>query len=101
MNWLRTCTGLDDIQLRHLGSAEQLEERGAPRLARLAAGIGGLAVGAARPLIEPIVEISFVDLVDVVFDLFGFVHSLIGYDDSFTMRFQEIMDPAPFEPPRK
>ena len=47
MNWLRTCTGLDDIQLRHLGSAEQLEERGAPRLARLAAGIGGLAVGAA------------------------------------------------------
>lgn len=45
--WLRKFAGLDEPQLRHLGSAEQLEERGAPRLARLAAGMGGLFIAAA------------------------------------------------------
>ena len=41
---LRRLAGLDEPQLRYLGAAEQLEERGAPRLARLAAGVGGLFV---------------------------------------------------------
>lgn len=47
MSMLRRLAGLDEAQLRYLGSAEQLEERGAPRLARLAAGLGGLFVIAA------------------------------------------------------
>lgn len=50
--------GLDESQLRHLGSAEQLEERGAPRLARLAAAlcaafvVGIIAWSAITPLSE-------------------------------------------------
>jgi membrane fusion protein, adhesin transport system len=47
MSVWRRMAGLDEPQLRYLGSAEQLEERGAPRLARLAAGVGGLFVVAA------------------------------------------------------
>jgi membrane fusion protein, adhesin transport system len=47
MRLWRRLAGLDEPQLRYLGSAEQLEERGAPRLARLAAGVGGLFVVAA------------------------------------------------------
>lgn len=57
---LRRFAGLDEPQLRHLGSAEQLEERGAPRLARLAAGLGGLFVVAAIvwAALTPLTEMS-------------------------------------------
>ena len=47
MSVLRRLAGMDERQLRYLGSAEQLEERGAPRLARLAASLGGIFVVAA------------------------------------------------------
>ena len=47
MSVLRRLAGMDERQLRYLGSAEQLEERGAPRLAHLAAGLGGVFVIAA------------------------------------------------------
>ena len=44
---LRRTAGVDERQLRLLGTAEQLEETGAPRLARLGAGLGGAFIAGA------------------------------------------------------